>query len=318
MRRRDERCDTRGGRWRGLGRASALVALACVSGACADVAAQAPPSRAALCQGEDKGPRDLAQRLQAQGDAARDALRGFVSSRERTDVLCGLAGLAALRDEAAVLPLVAAMGDAAFVDDRYRLARWAAFIAGGPDPSAGRSLVSLLDLFEDALVWRTTGDDAILFFGELDDARARDRLLAELARPGSEAGLDAAIHALARQADPRARERIAAIGQETLQSHAGNATFEQARRLGAVAFYQLTLGSDTLVAGLDILARLAPASREDTAAWATATVCELAVRRPDDRAALAARHRTLTQALTTAGVRWDHLGRGAFPCVPPD
>ena len=33
---------------------------------------------------------------------------------------CGLAGLAALRDEAAVPPLLAAMRDNAFVDDRYR------------------------------------------------------------------------------------------------------------------------------------------------------------------------------------------------------
>jgi len=294
------------------------VALACVSGAPADAAAQGPPARAALCEGEDKGPRDHAQRLQARGDAARDALRGLVSSRDRADVLCGLAGLTALRDETAVPPLLAAMRDAAFADDRYRLARWAAFIAGGPDASVGQRLVPLLDLFEDALVWRSTGDDAILFLGELDDPRARDRLLAELARPGSEAGLDAAIHALARQAEPRARDSITAIGQETLQSHAGNATFEQARRLGAVAFYQLTLGPDTLASGLDILARLAPASREDTAAWATATVCEQAVRRPTTRSALARHHRALTQALTAAGVRWDHLGRGAFPCVPPD
>jgi len=317
MWKRKGRLGTSRGDSRAVGWARALAALACVSGA-AGVAAQGLPARAALCEGADQGPRGHAQSLEAQGDAARDALRGLVSSRDRADVLCGLAGLTALRDEAAVLPLLAAMRDNAFVDERYRLARWAAFIAGGPDPSAGRRLVPLLDLFEDALVWRATGDDAILFLGELDDARARDRLLAELARPGSEAGLDAAIHALARQADPRARERIAAIGQETLQSHAGNATFEQARRLGAVAFYQLTLGSDTQAAGLDILARLAPASREDTAAWATATVCELAVRRPEARAALAARYRTLTQALTAAGVRWDHLGRGAFPCVPPD
>ena len=301
-----------------MGWASALVVVAGVGGAPADPAAQVPSSRTALCDAADTGPREHAERLHTQGDAARDALRGLVSSRDRADVLCGLAGLAALRDEAAVPPLLAAMRDNAFVDDRYRLARWAAFIAGGPDASAGRRLAPLLDLFDDALVWRTTGDDAILFLGELDDPRARDRLLAELARPGSEAGLDAAIHALARQAEPRARDRIAAIGQETLQSHAGNATFEQARRLGAVAFYQLTLGPDTLAAGLDILARLAPATREDTAAWATATLCQQAVRRPDARAALATHHRTLTQALTAAGVRWDHLGRGAFPCVPPD
>jgi len=305
----------------GSGRAGwgrALLAVACLSGASAGAAPQAIPSRAALCDAVDRGPRELAVHLQAEGDAARDALRALVRSRDRADVLCGLAGLAALRDDAAVPPLLAAMRDAAYVDDRYRLARWAAFIAGGPDPSAGQHLAPLLDLFEDTLVWRTSGDDAIRFLGELDDPRARDRLLAELARPGSEAGLDATIHALARQAEPRARGRVSALGGDVAATLGGNATYEQARRLGAAAFYLLVLGPDTEREGLGLLARLAPQDQADTAAWATATLCEQAVRRPETRAALAVRHRALTQALTAAGVRWNHLARGAFPCVPPD
>lgn len=296
---------------------AALVALASVAAIGVAARAQSAPARAAVCDGIDAGPREHARSLQALGDPAREVLNRLATSSERADLLCGLAGLAALRDPAAVPPLLAAMRDPAFEDDRYRLARWAAFIAGGPDPTAGRGLVPLVALFENAAVWRTTGDDAILFLGELDDAGARDRLMAELARPGSDAGLDTAIHALARQADPRARERVAAIGQETLQSHAGNATFEQARRLGAVAFYHLTLGPETLAAGLDILGRLAPATREDTAAWAVQTLCEQAVRRPATREATLAHRARLIDALAAAAVRWEHLTRGAFPCVPP-
>lgn len=278
---------------------------------------QAPPAPPDLCTTIDRGPLEHARSLQGLGDAARERLRPLVNGSEPPHVLCGIAGLAALRDAEAVAPLLKAMRDPAFEDDRYRLVRWAAFMAGGPDPAVGARLVPLLDLLDDAAMWRTTGDDALAFLGELDDARARDRLLRELDRPGSDASLDAAVQALGRQADPRARSRVSAIGQDALQGHAGNATFEQARRLGAVAFYQLTLGTDTVDDGLHILSRLAPATQEDTAAWAVQSLCEQAVRHPDRRES-AIRHRArLVEALGRAGVRWEHLTRGTFPCVPP-
>lgn len=150
--------------------------------------------------------------------------------------------------------------------------------------------------------------------GETDDEAARERLLRELDGPASDATLDAAIHALGRQGETRARARIAAIGAEAVATRSGNTTHEQARRMSAVAFYQLTLTADTLGDGLAMLRQLAQRDQEDTAAWAVQTLCERAVRRPADAARLDGQRRTLAAELERLGVRWDHLTRGAFPC----
>ena len=108
-----------------------------------------------------------------------------------------------------------------------------------------------------------------------------------------------------------------ALGADVASGLAGNATYEQARRLGAVAFYQLVLGAETQRDGLAMLTRLAPADRADTAAWAMQTLCEQAVRRPGTRADALALRASLGDAFAAAGVGWDHLVRGAFPCPPP-
>jgi hypothetical protein len=133
----------------------------------------------------------------------------------------------------------------------------------------------------------------------------------------SEGAIDAAIHALARQREPRARARVAAIGAEMANGLATNATYEQARRLGAVSFYLLVLAPDTEREGIAHLARLSPGDQADTVAWAAQTLCEHGVRRPDAHAASEALRAAVVSAAATAGIAWQGLARGTFVCPAP-
>ena len=93
------------------------------------------------------------------------------------------------------------------------------------------------------------GDDAIRLLGAIDHPAARDRLVAEFTRPQPDTTLDALIHALARQGEPRVRERVVALGQEAVATRSGNLTYEQASRIGVVAFYLLALAPATIPTG---------------------------------------------------------------------
>ncbi|MBP7778672.1 MAG: hypothetical protein KA371_16275 [Acidobacteria bacterium] len=278
-------------------------------------AAGGQDARAVVCPALDRTPREIAAVVEPLGDAGRNALVAMASGAA-ADTACGLAGLAAVRDPRVVPLLVAAIQAAPADAEVWRLVRWAAFLAGGPDPALGAGLAALIATFELPAARAAAGDDVLRLLGELDVPAARARLVAEFDRPLADGAIDAAIHALARQREPRPRARVAALGAELAAGLAGNATYEQARRLGAVAFYQLVLGLDTRADGLSMLARLAPEDRADTAAWAMQTLCEQGVRRPDSRESATAVRASLGDALSSAGVRWDHLARGAFLCPP--
>jgi hypothetical protein len=219
-----------------------------------------------------------------------------------------------VRDPRAAPPLLTATRAPALEDLTFRLVRWAAFLAGGPDAALGRALLPLVAALDDTGFRAAAGDDALRLLGEIDDDAARDRLMQELERPSSDAGLDAAIHALARQGEPRARARVATIGQDAVATRSGNTTHEQARRMGAVAFYQLTLGPDTVGDGTAMLRQLGQPDQEDTAAWAVQTLCERAVRRPHERDAADRQRQAVATELERLGVGWTHLSRGAFAC----
>jgi hypothetical protein len=276
----------------------------------------AAPAREALCATVDRPAAEAAAALTPLGDAARTALLALAGSSQLADAACGVAGLAALRDRRVVAPARAALMNPAFRDDAYRFARWAAYVAGGPEADLGPAFVPLVATLEDAAVWKAAGDDAIRLLGEIDDPAARTRLVAEFARPQPEAALDALMYALARQGEPQVHERIAALGREALLSHAGNATYEQARRIGAVSFYLLAIGAETQAAGVDLLRKLAPADQADTAAWAVQTWCQRAVRRPADKAAADQRAAALAAEFDGLNIRWRELTRGAFACAP--
>lgn len=253
----------------------------------------------------------LAALLAGTGPGTRGTLMTMASSPDRTLRWCGLRGLAALRD-AAVVPAVRA----AWRDDRdeaWRIARWAAFAAGGPDPAASATFAPLVEDLGDATL-AAAGDDGLRLLGEIDTATARARLARVLDAPPSDAALDAAIHALARQGEVRVRSRVAAIGSDAVATRSGNTTYEQARRMGAVAFYQLALGPDTLADGLAMLRQLAQRDQEDTAAWAVQTLCERAVRRPAEAEVTDRTRQAVVAEFARVGVRWDHLSRGMFPC----
>jgi hypothetical protein len=277
---------------------------------------QADADLRALCAGPELTPTVFASRVEALGDAGRGAAVTLATSTAPADVLCGVSALAALRDSRAVPPLLAAASASAFRTDAFRVMRWAAYLAGGPDPTTGRALLPLIAALDDAAVRTAAGDDALRLLGEIDDDAARNRLMQELERPSSDAGLDATIHALARQGEPRARARVAALGQDAVATRSGNTTHEQARRMGAVAFYQLTLGPDTLVDGLAMLRQLAQRDQEDTAAWAVQTLCERAVRRPTERDAADRQRQAVATELERLGIAWSHLTRGMFACRP--
>jgi hypothetical protein len=271
------------------------------------------PFRSA-CLDLDAPVSQLAALLTATGPGVRGVLQTMASSPEVTLRWCGLRGLAALRDPAVVPAVRAAWRD--HRAEAWRIARWAAYAAGGPDAASATFAPLVEDLGDPALAVAAGGDGARLL-GDIDHPLARDRLMTELERPTSDAQLDAVIHALARQGEPRARARLAAIGTEAVATRSGNTTHEQARRMGAVAFYQLSLSADTLSEGVAMLRQLAQLDQEDTAAWAVQTLCERAVRRPAVAAEVDGQRRALAAELERLGLRWDHLTRGAFPCQRP-
>lgn len=251
--------------------------------------------------------------LEPLGEPARTALVGLAGSPVKGEALCGIAGLSALGDRRVIPLLVGALRNPAFREEAYRLARWAAFLAGGPDADLGAAMLPIVDAFNDPAIRDAAGDDAIGLLGEVDHPAARDRLLVEFTQAPSDATLDAVVHALARQGDPRARAPIAALGVEAERAKSGNATPEQARRLGEVAFYQLALGPETLGDGLATLGTIAARDQEWTAAWAVHTLCARAVRRPAERAAIEAHRLALVEDLGRRGVSWSGA-KGPFGC----
>ena len=289
-----------------------LALLAVALGA----AGQAPPDRAVLCASMDRPAAEAAPALEPLGEAGRVALLKLAGSSVSADATCGVAGLAALRDRRVVAPVQAALTNSAFRDDAYRFARWAAYVAGGPEPDLGAALLPLEKTLADPAVWQAAGDDAVRLLGEIDHPAARARLVAEFARPQPDATVDALIHALARQGEPQVLPRVAALGQEAVSSRSGNLTYEQARRIGAVSFYLLASGPDTRAQGLDMLRHMTPTDQADTAAWAVQTWCQRAVRRPADRASAEQASATLAAEFDAMNLRWRDLSRGSFTCAP--
>lgn len=269
--------------------------------------------RGGLCGSEDRAPAEVARLLEPLGEQGRTALIALAESPDAAEVLCGVAGLAALRDRRVIPYLEAALRNPELRGSSRLLARWAAWLAGGPDPDLGAAMLKVVEAATDSAVWNAAGLDAIWLLGEVDHPSARDRLLAELGQPIDDARLDAVVHALARQGDPRARERITAIGVQAARDKSGNATPEQARRLGAVAFYQLALGPETLADGLETLGTIAARDQEDAAAWAVHTLCERAVRRPDGRTIVDAHRAVLVEELDRLGISWQ-APAGTFGC----
>lgn len=272
------------------------------------------PARAALCTLEEIPLADRARQLEPLGEAGRKALITLAESASRDELLCGLAGLTALGDRRAIAPLAAALRNPALRGDTYQLARWAAWLAAGPAPDLGPAMLTVIEAVSDQETWDAAGNDAIWFMGEVDHPAARDRLLIELRLPLNAETLDAVIHGLARQGEPRALEAVTAMGVEALRSKSGNATPEQARRLGAVAFYQLALSPESLADGLATLATVAARDQEAAAAWAVHTLCARAVRRPARRSAIDAQRRDLVDALGTRGIAWQ-APKGPLGCT---
>jgi hypothetical protein len=275
------------------------------------------PARASLCAAVDKPPADVARALEPLGDTARTALLALATSSTLADAACGVSGLAALRDRRVVEPVRAALKNPAFRDDAYRFARWAAYVAGGPEPDLGVAVQPLVEVLADPAVWKAAGADAIRLLGEIDHPSARDRLAAELNQAHPDTTLDALIHALARQGEPRVHARVVALGQEGVAGRSGNLTYEQASRIGSASFYLLAVGPDTRTAGLELLRQMAPDYQADTAAWAAQTWCERAARRPAERDAALAQHERLAAEFDGMNIRWRELVRGSFPCPAP-
>lgn len=279
------------------------------------VAAQpATPERAVLCASVDQPPAEAARALEPLGEAGRVALLTLAGSSVAADATCGMAGLAALRDRRVLSPVQAALANPPFRDDAYRFARWAAYVAGGPEADLGAAFLPLEKALEDPAVWTAAGDDAIRLLGEIDHPAARARLVAEFARPQSDATLDALIHALARQGEPSVHARVVALGQDAVGARSGNLTYEQARRIGAVSFYLLVGEPATRAAGLEMLRQMAPGDQADTAAWTVQTWCERAVRRPAERDAAERARGSLAAEFDGMNIRWSQLARGSFKC----
>lgn len=299
--------------------ASALAVLAVAGRPVAVVTAAAPqasqeaPALAALCGTLADPPAALAARAAALTAADRDRAAAMAAGTG-ADVLCGLAVLAAVRDPRVAPAMAAAAERPALRDDLYRIARWAAFAAGGPDASLGEAFLPLTAALDPPPLRAAAGDDGTRLLGEIDHASARERLRARLDGP-SDAEIDAAIHALARQGDATARARVLALGREVAGALSTNPTYEQARRTSAAAFYLLALDAASLADGLALLRVLSPSDQADTAAWAVQTVCERAIRRPATRATLEAHRAALVAAVDSLGLPWRTLTRGAFPCT---
>lgn len=288
----------------------AWLTLAALASLAAPAAAQDP--RTVVCAALDRAPRELAILVEPLGEPGRAVLLRMAGAGA-AEADCGLAGLAAVRDPRVVPLLAAAIAAAPADPDVWRRVRWAAFVAGGPDPAIGMPFGPLVAALETPAARAAAGDDRLRLLGELDRAEARDRLVATLDEPLPEAAIDAAIHALARQRDRRARPRVLALGADVASGLAGNATYEQARRLGAVAFYLLALSAETQPDGFAHLARLSPQDRADTVAWTVQTLCEHGVRFPDARATTQALRAAVVSAAAT--LMWDGLVRGTFACA---
>lgn len=278
---------------------------------------QALPDRAALCAAADQSPAEAARTLEPHGEAGRLALLQLAGSSQGADAACGVAGLAALRDRRVVPPVKAVLANPTLRGEAYRFARWAAYVAGGPEADLGPAFLPLVEALADPAAWAATGADAIRLLGEVDHPAARERLVTEFARPQSDATLDALIHALARQGDARIQARAVTLGQDAVGARSGNLTYEQASRIGAVAFYLLALGPDTTAQGLELLRQLAPREQQDTAAWAAQTWCERTSRRPAGRDAAGRTHAALVAEFDRMDGRWSELVRGSFKCGAP-
>jgi hypothetical protein len=279
-------------------------------------ARQQPIARDQLCGPPDEAPADVARRLALLGEAGRAALIKLAQSSDKPEKLCGIAGLTALADRRVISHLVAALRDPGLRDQAYQLARWAAYMAGGPDTDLGSVMLEVVEAVSDQDVWDAAGVDAIFLLGEVDHPAARDRLLTELRLPLDGAKLDAVIHGLARHGDPRALAAVTRLGVEAGQAKSGNATPEQARRIGEVAFYQLALGPDSLADGLATLQSIARRDQDWTAAWAVHTLCARALRRPRQRDTLEAYRLTLVDELERRNVSWQEP-KGTFGCPRP-
>jgi hypothetical protein len=264
-------------------------------------ARQAP---AAVCDLLDRVPADLARQVEPLGERGRTALLTLAESSISNETLCGIAGLSAVGDRRVIPHIAAALRNVSLRDEAYRIARWASYLAGGPDPDLGAAFTDVVGAFDDRAVWTAAGIDGLYLLGEIDHSDARSRLVAELERPQADPALDALVHALARQGEPRVRARIDTLGVEALRARSGNATPEQASRLGEVAFYQLALGSETLADGLSMLGTIAARDQQATAAWAVHTLCARALRRPDQRPAVDQHRASLVAALDQRGVAW--------------
>ena len=279
----------------------------------AATASEHQPGRGQLCASEDPSPTELARQLAPLGETGRQALVALAGSSNPDEVLCGIAGLAALGDRRVISPLASALENPTLRPAAYKLARWAAYLAGGPEPDLGAAMLRVVEAVSDQATWDATGIDAIWLLGEVDHPAARDRLLTELRLPLSPEALDAVVHGLARQGDPRARTAIATLGVEAARAKSGNATPEQARRLGEVAFYQLALGPDALAEGLVTLGTMAARDQESAAAWAVQTLCARAVRRPAARAPIEAHQQALVGELDRLGISWQ-ASKGPLGC----
>lgn len=297
--------------WRTAGLAAAIVMIASADAIRAQPAA---PDRAVLCADLEQPPFDRARALDPLGDSARAALVALAGSSQLAEAACGVSGLAALHDPRVAPPLAAALDRPSFRDDAYRFARWGAYAAGGPSSGLGAAFLPVVALFDDATLWAAAGDDAVRLLGAIDHPAARNRLVTALERPSSDAELDAAIHALGRQGEPRVHDRIMAIGREAVASRSGNLTYEQARRIGAVTFYLLALGAGTQAAGLEMLRQMTPGDQADVAAWTVQTWCERAVRRPADKGEALRLRDELAAVFDAMGLRWRELARGSFRC----
>ncbi len=273
----------------------------------------AAPSNAAVCAPDLTMPA-VAERAVAANAPSTAALRRWAEHGDAAARRCGLRALAALRTHDASPLFAAALERDDGRDDAWMIARWATWIAGGPDTEVSAGFAPLVDVLANGAVAAAAGDDGVRLLGEIASPLAIATLRAIVATDRPYHRVDAAIHALARQGDASVRARISALGHAEADGLATNATYEQARRIGAAAFYLLALGVDTRDDGLRLLSRLSPADQADAGAWAVQTLCERAIRRPAEAAAATAAYTVLVDALDQRGIDWAPLTRGTFMC----
>ena len=297
-----------------------VTCAACLAAAGAlSVKAQATPDRgetpatAVVCAPDLSMPDVAAQAMEPDAPSAV-RLRQWATADDPAARRCGLRALAAmrLRDSAPMFAAALVRTDAR--DEAWRVARWATWAAGGPDLEISATFAPLVDVVADPAIAAAVDDDGVRLLGEIASTRAIDTLRAVVATDRPDHRVDAAIHALARQGDASVRARISTLGHAEADGLATNATYEQARRIGAAAFYLLALGGETRDEGLRLLSRLSPADQADAAAWAMQTLCERAVRRPGDAPALTAARADLAATLAQRDIAWTSLTRGTFAC----